>query len=255
MTHIRPRIERFQGPEQLSRAAAEQFVRLARENIALGGKFTVALSGGSTPHRLYQLLAEPFYQREVDWNRVECFWGDERTVPPDHPDSNFNLVYHTLLEKLPCPEKRIHRFKVEIKDRQKAARDYQEEIARLFGVPEYGEPPALDLILLGLGVDGHTASLFPYTEAVRETRRWVTCHYVPALKTDRFTLTAPILNRGKTVLFLVSGQDKANALQTVLNGPTDPEQFPAQLIHPIEGQLIWMVDEAAASQLVAALKD
>ncbi len=250
MSHTNPRVERFKDVEHLSRAAAQIFVHKARDAIAHSGQFTVVLSGGSTPRRLYQLLAEPRLRGEVEWSKVEFFWGDERTVPPDHPDSNFNLAYQSLLVKLPCPIQQIHRIRAERKDQVKAARDYQGEIARVLGLPARGEPPAFDLILLGLGPDGHTASLFPYTEAVRESRRWVTCNYVPELRTDRFTLTAPLLNRGKTVLFLVAGKDKTEALQAVLNGPTDPERFPAQLIHPTTGQLIWMVDEAAASQLV-----
>lgn len=241
-------VERFIDAEQLSHAAAEKFVHIARDAIAVKGNFTVALSGGSTPRRLYQLLTEPPFHEQVDWTKVEFFWGDERSVPPDHPDSNY-YVAHEALQKLRILAEHIHRMQAEREDQEAAARDYQAEIARVFGVPVQGEAPAFDLILLGLGADGHTASLFPYTEAVQETRRWVTCSYVPKLSANRLTLTAPILNRGKAILFLVAGTDKAAALQAVLEGPLDPERVPAQLIRPTAGRLVWMVDQASAGRL------
>jgi len=180
---------------------------------------------------------------------VEFFWGDERTVPPDHPDSNFHMANEALLQKLEVAPKQIHRMQAELEDKEAVARDYQTEIAHVFGVPEQGEPPSFDLILLGLGPDGHTASLFPHTEAVVERQRWISRNDVPKLNASRITMTAPILNRGKFILFLVAGADKAEALHAVLDGPKDPERLPAQLIQPTGGILIWMTDEAAISRL------
>ncbi len=249
LTQPRPKVQRYANAEILSRGAAEKFTQCARDAIAHREKFTVVLSGGATPQQLYRLLASEPFRNDIDWSRVEFFWGDERTVPIDHPDSNFRLAYRAMIGKLPCAETQIHRYKVESEDRSEAAQDYQREIARYFEHSADGKPPAFDLILLGLGPDGHTASLFPHTEAVGENKRWVVCNPVPQLKTDRFTLTAHILNCGRTVLFLVAGEDKAEALHAVLDGPTDTGRFPAQLIHPSAGQLIWLVDEAAASQL------
>ena len=159
-------MELFKDAEHLSRAAAEKFIQIAHSATAHGGQFAVVLSGGSTPQRLFQLLAEPSYRDKVDWERVEFFWGDERAVPPDHPDSNFHMVNEALLQKLEVVPKQIHRMQAEREDQEAVARDYQTEIAQVFGVPAQGEPPSFDLLLLGLGPDAHTASLFPHTEAV-----------------------------------------------------------------------------------------
>jgi 6-phosphogluconolactonase len=242
-------MEPFKDAEHLSRAAAVKFIEIAHGAIANGGQFTVVLSGGSTPRRLFQLLAAPPYRDKVDWEKVEFFWGDERTVPPDHPDSNFHMANEALLQRLQVAPKQIHRIEAEREDQEAAARDYQTEIAHVFRVPEQGEPPSFDLILLGLGPDGHTASLFPHTEAVMESHRWIARNYVSKLNTNRITMTAPILNRGKFILFLVAGADKAEALHGVLDGPKDPHRLPAQLIQPAGGILIWMTDEAAISRL------
>lgn len=239
---------RVADAEAVSATAAGDFVGLAREAVARRGSFTVALSGGSTPRRLYQLLAEAPYRNQVAWERVEFFWGDERAVPPDHPDSNYQLAAAALLSKLDVPPERIHRIQAERADRDAAARDYQVEIARVFGVAAEDPPPALDLVLLGLGDDGHTASLFPYSEGLRERRRWVVRHFVERLGAERITLTLPILNRAKEIRFLVAGAEKAPALRAVLEGPRDPERLPAQLVQPEAGRLIWLVDQAAASQ-------
>ncbi len=242
-------LEKFPDPEHLSHAAAEKFIQIARSVTAHGGQFRVVLSGGSTPRRLFQLLAEPPNRDKVEWEKVEFFWGDERTVAPDHPDSNFNMANKALLQRLKIPLKQIHRMQAEREDQESAARDYQTEIAQAFGVSDQGEPPSFDLILLGLGPDGHTASLFPHTNAVMEGRRWVSRNHVPKLNTSRITMTASILNRAKTILFLVAGADKAQALHAVLNGPKDLEGLPAQLIQPTGGNVIWMMDEAATGGL------
>jgi 6-phosphogluconolactonase len=235
--------------DAVSHAAAEDFVELAGEAIRDRDRFSVVLAGGSTPRRLYQLLAEPPYREGVLWERVHFFWGDERAVPPDHPESNYGMAAAALLSKLRLPSKAIHRIQAEEPDREKAARDYQSEIGRVLGADPNGPPPIFDLVLLGMGADGHTASLFPYTKAPWERGRWVVSHFVPKLNADRFTLTPPILNRAREVRILVTGVDKAPILRAVLEGPRDPEGLPVQLVQPEAGRLIWLVDRAAASEL------
>ena len=239
----------FEDLAALGAAAAEEFAELAAEAEARRGRFAVALAGGSTPRGLYRLLAEAPTRDRVAWDRIEWFWGDERAVPPDHPDSNYGMAAAALLGKFDLPPERVHRIRAEQTDGEAAARAYQEEIARAFGVDPEGPPPAFDLILLGLGADGHTASLFPHTPALRERRRWVVSHFVPALGAERITLTLPILNRAREVRFLVAGAEKAAPLRAVLEGPRDPEMLPAQSIHPEAGRLIWLADRAAAAAL------
>jgi 6-phosphogluconolactonase len=241
-------IRAFADGESLSEAAAHEFVRCAREAITTRGRFTVALSGGCTPKRLYQLLAKETFRSQVDWVRVEIFWGDERCVPPDDPQSNYHMAREAMLAQLPIPAEHIHRMEAERPDLDAAARDYQNVLARI--VP--GEPPALDLVLLGMGTDGHTASLFPHTDALRETARWVVPNHVPQLNTNRLTLTRPILNRAREVLFLVAGAEKAERLGEVLVGPADPTRLPSQSIQP-DGQLVWFLDRAAAGRLPPSL--
>lgn len=232
--------------EQVSRTAATELVRLAR---AAPGRFTVALSGGSTPRRLYELLADAPYRDQVDWSRVEFFWGDERSVPPDSKDSNYRMANEALLQKLAIPAAQVHRLQAERSDRDQAARDYQADIARVFGVTADGPPPAFDLVLLGMGPCGHTASLFPHTTALKETARWVVVNHVAKFNTDRLTLTTPILNRAANVIFLIAGADKAAALAEVLEGTPNADEYPSQLIRPATGQLLWLLDSAAAAQL------
>ena len=242
----------FPDVDTLNKAAAAEFVRCGREAVAARERFAVALSGGSTPKRLYQLLTTEPYHTQIDWSRVEIFWGDERCVPPDHKDSNYRMAREAMLAHLPIPAEHIHRIEAERSDREAAARDYESAIARVFGVSSGAEPPAFDLILLGMGPDGHTASLFPHTQALDETRRWVVPNHVPQLHTDRLTLTRPILNRARHVLFLVAGADKAERLVEVLVGPDDPKRLPSQSIQP-DGQLLWFVDAAAAALLPPSL--
>jgi 6-phosphogluconolactonase len=235
--------------EALGRAAAREFIDLARQAIAARRRFAVALAGGATPRRIYELLAAPEHRQQVDWTRVEFFWGDERAVPPDHPDSNYGMAAAALLAALDLHAEQIHRIQAERPDRERAARDYQIEIARVFGVSPDGPPPVFDLILLGLGADGHTASLFPYTDALREQHRHVVSHYVAKLQADRITLTFPIINRAGEIRVVAAGAEKAPTLKEVLEGPPDPERLPSQLLDPVAGRLAWLVDRAAASQL------
>lgn len=233
----------------LAQEAVKCVVAIAEEAVARCGRFTVALAGGSTPRLFYSLLAAEPYCTRLPWRETHLFWGDERAVPPEHPDSNFGMAKATLLSHVPVPANQVHRMQAERADLDAAASEYEAEIARTLAAQPPDEPPAFDLILLGLGTDGHTASLFPYTQALRERTRWAVANYIPALKANRLTLTTPILNQAATVLFLVSGIEKATALQAVLEGPPDPERLPAQLIRPVAGRVVWLVDQAAASSL------
>jgi 6-phosphogluconolactonase len=241
-------IRLFEDTEALSEAAANEFLRLAREAVASRGRFTVALSGGSTPRRLYQLLAGPPWRSGVDWGRVIFFWGDERCVPPDHPDSNYRMAREALLDHVPIPPENVHRFEAERPDHDAVARDYQNLLASSFGIDSAGPPPAFDLVLLGMGPDGHTASLFPDTLALNETVRWAVANHVPKFGADRLTLTYPVLNRGREVLFLIAGADKAVVLREALEGHSDPPRFPFLRVRP-EGDLFWFLDRAAAPSL------
>jgi 6-phosphogluconolactonase len=239
-------------PEAVSRAAADDFVAQAREALGGRGRFSVALSGGATPRRLYELLAESPRRQAVDWARIDFFWGDERAVPPDHPDSNYGAAQTALLGPVGAPAERVHRIKGELPDPEQAARDYEAQLVRVFGATPDGPPPAFDLILLGMGADGHTASLFPHSQALAERRRWVLSVYVARLDATRITLTPPVLNRGREIRLLVTGRDKAETLHDALEGTREPERLPVQLIAPEAGRVIWLVDRAAASKLSRA---
>jgi 6-phosphogluconolactonase len=241
-------IRQYTDKELVSRAGADEFVRLARAAITSRGRFTVALSGGSTPKRLFELLADKPYRDQVDWPKVEVFWGDERSVPPDNAESNYRMAREAMISKVPLAAEHVHRIEAERADRDQAARDYQATIARVFGVAPNGPPPAFDLILLGMGPDGHTASLFPHTTALKETVPWVVKNFVPKFNTDRLTFTTTLLNRAAHVVFLVAGADKTTVLAEVLEGPPDRDRLPSQLIKP-QGELIWLIDAPAGAQL------
>jgi 6-phosphogluconolactonase len=250
MRSIRGEIRISPDPGALTRRAAEEFVRLAADAIELHGRCTVALSGGSTPTDLYALLAsegDPFRGR-VLWNRIHFFWGDERHVAPHHPDSNYRMVVDALLSKVPVPAQHVHRIRAENPDAGKAAEEYEQALCEFFGLDE-GEWPRFDLVLLGMGPDGHTASLFPGTAVLDERKRLVAASWVENLNATRITLTPPVLNHAACVIFLISGQEKAETLRAVLTGDFQPVRLPAQLIHPGRGRLLWLVDRAAAGLL------
>ena len=244
-----PAIRLLPTAEALSRAAAEDFVLRAARGVEASGVFRVALSGGATPRGMFTLLAEDLSLKDrVPWGKLHFFWGDERHVPPEHPESNYKAAYTLLLSRVPVPVDHIHRIHGELADADEAARRYEDEL-RSFYDPGKAELPVFDLIYLGLGADGHTASLFPGTDALTETERWVAANWVSKFSTYRITLTAAVINQAASVVFLVSGADKAATLKAVLRGPYIPEQLPAQLIHPASGDLSWLLDQAAAQEL------
>jgi 6-phosphogluconolactonase len=239
-------LRRFDDLDALSRAAADEVIERARAAIAERGRCDIALSGGSTPQRLFRILAERG-PGAAPWPRIELWWGDERTVPPDHPDSNYRMAREALIEPLGLAPARVHRIAGELADPSACAEAYQGAL-----VAALGAPPVFDLVLLGMGPDGHTASLFPASPALAETRRWVVANPVTSPlvhgSATRITLTAPAINAARHVRFLVAGGDKARALAQVLEGPRDPARYPSQLIGPA-GDVAWLVDRAAASQL------
>lgn len=278
-------IESFPTPERLADAVARHIVARAADAISATGRFTLALSGGSTPRAAYSRLATGDLAHRVDWRLVHVVWGDERCVPPDDPRSNYRMAKEALLDRVPVPAHQIHRIRGE-DDPEKAAAEYERELRGLLAChPERSDPgchpersegsleshtpkrrdPSLalracpehsegmtsgpDLVLLGMGEDGHTASLFPGQAAVHETAHWVVA--VPAAegKPWRITLTPAVLNTARNVTFVVSGANKAARLQQVLRGPFTPDVLPAQAIRPLQGRLTWMVDEAAAGRL------
>jgi 6-phosphogluconolactonase len=251
----RTEIRLFADFEELSEAAAGEFCRIACQAIAERGRAVVALSGGSTPRRLYELLTTDRYRHRVAWDRVEFFWVDERAVSPDHSDSNYRMVRQVLLEPLAIPTAHIHRIEGERNDLDAAALAYEREIARVFGVLPDAPPLAFDLVLLGMGTDGHTASLFPGTDLAGEASRWVVSQYVPAIAANRVTMTPRLLNASRHVMFLVAGTEKADALALVLDGARDPQRLPAQMIEPTSGVLVWFVDRGAAARLDVSRAD
>jgi len=244
-------IRRYPDAEAVSRAAAQDLVKVARSAIAARGRFCVALSGGSTPRRMYEILSESPRWARLQWDRVEFFWGDERAVAPDHADSNYGAAAAALLRPLDIAHERVHRIQGELPDPEEAATRYQDELARVFASPPDGLSPIFDLVLLGMGPDGHTASLFPYSQALTERRRWVVGHHVARLGKARITITPPILNRAAEVRLLVTGADKAGVLREALLGPREPERLPVQLVAPEAGRLVWILDRAAAAGLPA----
>jgi 6-phosphogluconolactonase len=231
----------YETPDELEEAAARAFVAKAQAAMSERGRFAVALAGGSTPRTTYEILAR-HHAGELDWSNVHIFFSDERSVHPEHEASNYRMVRETLLSHLRVGS--VHRMRCELPPTEAAA-DYEEQLREFFGT---GSVPAFDLILLGLGEDGHTASLFPETSALDVTDRWAVANPVLKLETTRLTLTTPVINAARAVTFLVAGGNKAKALREVLEGDADPRAYPAKFVRP-EGDLTWMVDRAAASLL------
>jgi 6-phosphogluconolactonase len=243
------KIRIFTDAEAMSRAAAETLVRHISDCLKVRETYTIALSGGSTPQRLYSLLAnEAALRDKMPWERIHFFWGDERCVPPDHPQSNYRMADQTMLSKVPIPSKNIHRIHAENADAEKAAADYETEIRRFFGI-QGKHIPVFDFVLLGMGADGHTASLFPATSALAETESLVVANRVAKFQSTRLTLTLPLINHATRILFLVCGEDKAGTLKAVLEGRRQADRYPAQRIQPSRGELLWFLDQSAAARL------
>lgn len=244
-----PEIHVSPNPQALAQEAARRFVASARAAIASRGRFTVALSGGSTPKALFQLLAAPPYRDDVAWRRVYLGWGDERQVPPDHDQSNYRMARETLLDRVPAPPAQVYRIPAELPDPEAAAAAYAATLRRAFSLSDADGPPRFDLLYLGLGVEGHTASLFPDSPALNERTRLVAAPYVEQLGAFRLTLTPPVLNAAREVVFLVAGQDKAAIVREIIQGPRDVRRLPAQVVAPTSGRLVWLLDAAAAAHL------
>ena len=234
--------------DTLSQHAAQYIVGIATESIATRGRFTIALSGGNTPRKTYGLLGSDPYSSQIDWELVHIFWSDERCVPPDSPDSNYLMAHEELLSKISTPGLQVHRMPADMPDRDAASREYTDEMRRLFGTEDI---PDFDLIQLGMGPEGHTASLFPHQASLHETQRLVMPVTVPKPPPDRLTFTPPLLNAARNVLFLVTGSDKADALKAVIEGEYQPDEYPAQIVLPPNGAVEWMVDSEAAKKLRA----
>ncbi len=246
-----PYIEVVADADGVARASADLFARLATDAVRSRGRCTVALAGGSTPLRLYRRLAGADRQR-VPWEALELFWGDERHVGPDHPDSNFRASDEALIGPLGLPADRVHRMHGENPDAAAAAADYERTLRESFGL-DLGQVPMFDVVLLGLGTDGHTASIFPGTDVVHESRRLVAAPWIEKLGVHRITLTPLVLNRAAAVMFLVAGPEKADVLGDVLRGPYQPDVWPAQVIRPVAGTVSWLVDRSAASRIPHSL--
>ena len=240
-----PNIRIFDDAAEVARAAAVRFIELGREAISERGRFTVALAGGSTPKRAYELLASEEYKEQLDWSKAHIFFGDERSVPPDDAESNYRMANEALLSRVDLPLKNIHRMNG-VGDAVANALGYEDEIRTYFNDAAW---PRFDLILLGMGDDGHTASLFPGTEVLAEREAWVAGIWVEKLGAFRLTLTAPAINHAAHIIFLVTGENKAERLVEVLYGEHDPERLPSQLIKPLDGSLEWLIDKAAATRL------
>lgn len=226
-------------------SAAEEFARCAREAVAQRGRFCVALSGGNTPRGVYSHLAANF-KNALPWDKIYIFFGDERNVPPDNPESNYRMANESLLSQVPIPPENVFRVRGELQASE-AAQQYEAQLRSFFRMPS-GAWPRFDLIFLGLGDDGHTASLFPGSSALQEDTRLVVGNWVEKFKTHRITFTYPLLNHAAEIAFLVSGEGKAQIVCDVLK-PSDPPRYPAQLVHPLDGRLLWLADRAAAQLL------
>ena len=231
--------------EKLVEAAAELLVSAAQEAIFGFGQFNVVLAGGSTPRPVYEKLAREPFRSRIDWSGVHLFWGDERCVPPTHQENNYWMAKTALIDHVPIPDENIHRIPGEL-GAEAAAEGYERELRSFF---KGRQLPAFDLVLLGMGDDGHTASLFPGTAAIHEEKRWVLGHFVDKLDSWRITLTPPALNAAQQIVFLVTGGGKAERLCEVLSGPFQPDHLPAQIIQSQTGRVVWMVDKHAAANL------
>ncbi len=239
----------------IAKRAAQEFVQAAAEAVRAKGSFNGALAGGSTPKALYSLLVnDPTLRSQVPWDKIHLFFGDERHVAPDHPDSNFRMATEAMISKSPLKPEQVTRIKGEYPDAEQAALEYEKTLREYFKLRD-GEYPRFDLVLAGMGNEGHTLSLFPGTKALHADGRLVVRNWIGKLYTERITLTAPAASNAAQVIFMVTGADKAPALKAVLEGPFEPEQLPAQLLQPQNGKLLWLVDTAAGNMLSAGIRE
>jgi 6-phosphogluconolactonase len=243
-------IQVFPDLEAVSSKAAEMFSSFSRTFIFSKGRFAVAISGGSTPVRLYTLLCSALYRSKIDWHNIHFFWADERCVPKDHEESNFKLAFDTLLSKVSVPRRNIHRIPCE-EDPDIAAMDYEKDIIGFFGRSGL---PVFDLVILGVGEDGHTASLFPGSRSLEEKIRLVVPVYMEKPLSHRITLTLPVFNNASQILFLAAGTSKANAVSSILNNRESKERYPAGLIDPVKGKITWLIDKKASGKLKVTKK-
>jgi 6-phosphogluconolactonase len=250
---ILPGVRVYPNPVEVARGAARLFVDYAWQAIAKDSQFFVALSGGITPQLLFGFLASDEFRGQVDWGKVHVFWGDERAVSPTHPNSNYGMARRELLVRVPIPEGNVHRMEAEKPNIGRAAHEYEEVLRKYLELDDRGFP-RFHLIFLGMGPDGHTASLFPGARVTQQTSRWVSTPMVAKLNARRMTLTLPVLNAAHRLLFLVVGAEKAEILPVVLEGKADPP-LPAQMVQPREGLRLFLVDEAAAALLAPPAPD
>jgi 6-phosphogluconolactonase len=249
INHTDMQLHIHKNPEELSQALAVWILELMEQTLAIQDRFCWVLSGGNTPKALYQLLASPAYNGKVPWSKLHIFWGDERYVPFGDPRNNARMAYDCLLDRVAIPPAHIHVMRTDV-EAQLSATQYEQTLRHYFPTPAAGPPSnTFDLVLLGMGEDGHTLSLFPGTDVIHEETKWVCAYYLKSQDMDRITLTKKVVNRSTHVVFLATGSDKAQALHSVLQGPADPARFPAQVIKPEHGQLDWFVDLAAAAEL------
>lgn len=239
-----PVVRIFPNMHALSHAAADVFRALADKAVSERGRFAAALSGGSTPKALYTILGKKPYADQIDWERVHLFWADERCVPPEQGDSNFRLAHELLISRVTIPEKNVHRIRGE-EGAEQAAAAYEQDLRAFFGADGY---PAMSLVILGVGEDGHTASLFPGSLPVMENKRLAAPVFLGPRKKDRVTLTFPVLNHAQQVLFLASGLSKQKIITRILQDG-NPDELPAGLVHPTAGACTWFLDQEAASRL------
>lgn len=241
----------FADVNALNHGVADRICAAAQEAIAERGIFRIALSGGSTPKPLYELLGTPEYASKLNWNKIQLFLGDERCVAHDSPDSNFRMIKESLIDKIEIPEENVFPTKNQDKDPEASSKDYEEKIRAAFNT--INDLPAFDLLLQGLGPDGHTASLFPGTAALSEKTRWYVANFVPKMQAWRLTLTLPVLNHGREVIFMVSGDTKASIVKEVLTMPE--KRYPAQMVHLENNKVHWYMDQAAAAGLSGGSKN
>jgi 6-phosphogluconolactonase len=240
----------------IARRAGDIFVEAAQSAVQRSGSFTVALAGGSTPKILYSLLAiDPGLRARLPWDKMQLFFGDERHVGPDDPQSNYKMASESMISKAPLKPAQVHRMKGEIPDAAQAAREYEQELQKHFQLAD-GQLPRFDLVLVGMGDEGHCLSLFPGTKALHPPAgRTVVSNWVGKLFTQRITITAPVANNATMILFTVTGKEKSLALKAVLEGPYEPEQLPSQLLQPTDGKLLWLVDQAAGAMLSNGIRE